>query len=263
MFIDASVNGHRDPFIGQQGAQKAIEYLGQVAQERGRLKAPALMMPNEGFPPVVKAMWEACRLTGSIDLTPMAAVAGSISDATADYLRELGATRVIVNNGGDVAIRLSEDTPITVGIRSNINSPTVDYKLTVDQSDGIGGVCTSGLGGRSLTRGIASAAVVFARRCSIADAAATEIANHACIDSPKIRKVKAETLDFDSDIKELDVTVGFDDLDQSEISHAIGNGMRRARELMLDGLVEGIFLKVCNQIRTRGEIMKRLEPIHS
>ena len=107
----------------------------------------------------------------------MAAVAGTIADATADFLAESGLTRVIVNNGGDVAVRLAEGEKVSVGIRPDVNRPRVSHRLLLAPEMDIGGVCTSGLGGRSFTRGIASAATVFANRAAIADAAATAVAN--------------------------------------------------------------------------------------
>lgn len=262
MFIDASVDGERQPGIAQEAARKSVDFLTQVAVARNELNRPSVLIDCEPDLPVVREMWKACRLIESADLTPMAAVAGSIADATADYLATLGATRVIVNNGGDIAVRLSEPGSISIGIRSDISSRTVTRKLQVYRGDNVGGICTSGLGGRSFTRGIASAAVVLASRCSLADAAATEIANHAAIDSPKIRKILAKHLDPDSDIRNIEVTVGVGKLNEQEIREAISNGLIRAGQLMEKGFIFGAFLKVCHLSGTCGDIMGRLEPVN-
>jgi hypothetical protein len=40
--------------------------------------------------------------------TPLAAVAGATADMVADFLLETGATNIVVNNGGDISIRLRE-----------------------------------------------------------------------------------------------------------------------------------------------------------
>lgn len=262
MFIDASVNGERHPGIEQEAARKSVDFLTEVATARHELNRPSVLIDREPVLPVVREMWKACRLIESTDLTPMAAVAGSIADATADYLATLGATRVIVNNGGDIAVRLSDPGSISIGIRSDINSRTVTSKLQIYRDDNVGGICTSGLGGRSFTRGIASAAVVFASRCSLADAAATEIANHAAIDSPKIRKIKAKHLDPDSDIKNIEVTLRVGKLNEQEIREAISNGLTRAGQLTEKGFIFGAFLQVCHLSGTCGAIMARLEPVN-
>ena len=47
----------------------------------------------------------------------MAAVAGTIADAVADRLAARGMDMVAVNNGGDIAVRLSEDNTVRVGLR--------------------------------------------------------------------------------------------------------------------------------------------------
>ncbi len=261
MFIDASIHGERNPEIERLAALKAIEFLSQVAAQRHKLLLPAIKIDQEPDSTVVREMWKACRMIMSTDLTPMAAVAGSISDAVADYLSSQGATRSIVNNGGDIALRTMEDAPVTVGIRSDISSHIVDYKLPVLGSDQVGGVCSSGLGGRSFTLGIASAAVVFASRCSVADAAATEIANHTYIQSPGIRRIKARELDPESDIKDLEVTVGLDGLDDREIREALNKGLARAQQLTGQGFILGAFLKVCDRIATCGSIFDRLEQV--
>ncbi len=261
MFIDARISGERNPGIEKLAAQRAIDFLRQVSGERHKLNLPATVIDQEPESQVVREMWNSCRKIMSTDLTPMAAVAGSIADATADFLTAVGATTSIVNNGGDIALRLMDETRITIGIRSDIASPTVDYKLSVSRTDGVGGVCTSGLGGRSMTRGIASSAVIFASRCSTADAAATEIANHTCIKSPKISRTLARKLDPDSDIGDLDVTEGYEELSDEEIENALNNGLVRAKSLIENGLILGVFLKVCNSFVTCGDIMAGLERV--
>ena len=121
-------------------------------------------------------MAESVLATGEPTLTPMAAVAGTVADAMADWLFARGADLVAVNNGGDVALRLGEGRSIRMGILPDLNGRVTEI-VEIRAEDGIGGVCTSGLGGRSLTRGIAGGVTVFSRRCALADACATHIAN--------------------------------------------------------------------------------------
>ncbi len=177
MFIDGSFEGARQPDLCQRAGAAAIGFLEQIAKYRDSVMMPAagLTEPSEGL--LVHTMWAAASIIGDDDLTPMAAVAGTIADATADLLAESGLTRVIVNNGGDVAVRLAKGEKVSVGIRPDVNRPRISHRLFLAPEMDIGGVCTSGLGGRSFTRGIASAATVFANRAAIADAAATAVAN--------------------------------------------------------------------------------------
>ena len=64
-------------------------------------------------------------------------------------------------------------------IRPQVNSRHISHVIRLDGSQAAWGVTTSGVGGRSLTRGIASAVTVLAANASVADAAATAIGN-AC-----------------------------------------------------------------------------------
>ena len=134
-----------------------------------------------------RVMAESVLATGEPTLTPMAAVAGTVADAMADWLFARGADLVAVNNGGDVALRLGEGRSIRMGILPDLN----------------GGVCTSGLGGRSLTRGIAGGVTVFSRQCALADACATHIANCSYIESPRVHTCLAGEIEPESDIASL------------------------------------------------------------
>ena len=123
----------------------------------------------EGLP---RVMAEAVLSTGEPTLTPMAAVAGAVADAVADWIFARGADLVAVNNGGDVALRLAEGQQLRMGILPDLDGGGISRIVTLRAEDGVGGVCTSGQGGRSLTRGVASAVTVFSRRCALADACA-------------------------------------------------------------------------------------------
>ena len=64
-------------------------------------------------------------------LTPMAAVAGTLSDAVADYLWDQGAEKVIVNNGGDIALRLAPGQRLGLGVRYDLSRDSI---LLADRS---------------------------------------------------------------------------------------------------------------------------------
>ena len=95
-----------------------------------------------------RVMAESVLATGEPTLTPMAAVAGTVADAMADWLFARGADLVAVNNGGDVALRLGEGRSIRMGILPDLNGRVTEI-VEIRAEDGIGGVCTSGLGGAS------------------------------------------------------------------------------------------------------------------
>jgi len=128
-------------------------------------------------------------------------VAGSIADAVADWLFNRGLSRVIVNNGGDIAIRLAENETARVGVRTKVESPVISYMVELSSRHPSWGVNTSGLGGRSLTRGVASAVTAFARTSSLADAAATSVANACFAKDDTIVQAMAQEVDPHTDIR--------------------------------------------------------------
>ena len=94
--------------LARQAAEKSILYLERIARCRSQLSRP---IPQIGELPQEKlalGMIASASAIGDDDLTPLAAVAGTIADAVADWLFERGSTRAIVENGGDIAIRLAE-----------------------------------------------------------------------------------------------------------------------------------------------------------
>ncbi len=226
------------------GAEYAVQILGELAAYKETAKKPqALVQVDDGYPPVLNEMIAAVKGSGDETLTPMAAVAGTIADLVADYLVGLGATKVIVNNGGDIALRLDADETTTVGIAPAIGSWPSHY-LRVAGTDGIGGVTTSGQGGRSFTKGIATAAVITAERAAIADACATSVANATYAPHPAIKLEYAGTMDPESDIADHLVVSEVGDVPTAVVYAALENGYRRAAELYSGGLIKGAALFV-------------------
>lgn len=168
----------------------------------------------EGLP---RVMAESVLATGEKTLTPMAAVAGTVADMVADWIFARGADLVAVNNGGDVAVRLAPGQEMRMGILPDPNGGDLSQVITLRAEDGIGGVCTSGLGGRSLTRGIASSVTVFSHRCALADACATHIANCSYVESPRVHTCLAGELDPQSDIADLRVVRQVEPLEEAEL----------------------------------------------
>jgi ApbE superfamily uncharacterized protein (UPF0280 family) len=166
------------------------------------------------------------------DLTPMAAVAGTIADAVADFLFQRGMTRVLVDNGGDIAIRSCDGEPVTVGIRPQVDRRSLSHAVVLEPERTAWGVATSGTGGRSLTRGVLEAAVVIAADAATADAAATAVANASHILDGAVIRRPAEAIDPHTDIAGLEVTAGVGALTEEGRRMALDQALGRAEELI-------------------------------
>jgi len=196
-------------------------------------------------------MLEAVLAVGEPTLTPMAAVAGAVADTVADWLQANGAHRAVVNNGGDVAIRLTPGWEVEIGLISNLASRKVDQLLTITAESGIGGVATSGLGGRSFTRGLAQGVSVLAGSGVLADALATQLANASYLDSERVVTTLAGRLDPQSDIRDLTVVVAVDCLSEVEVDQALAQVQSEAERqralgnlLALSACVQGRFYRL-------------------
>lgn len=202
-----------------------------------------LLTGVRGWPRVLERMYTAVKTAGDPELTPMAAVAGTMADLVGDYLIKQGANKVLVNNGGDIAIRLSRGEKTRVGIAPRLGAPPTHY-LNIKGGGQIGGIATSGRGGRSFTRGIADAAVAIAASAALADACATTLGNGVIVDSPLIQQRLAGEIDPNTDIPELLVTTAVGALPRQLQVQALEKGMDVGRELVDAGIILGavIFL---------------------
>jgi len=261
MFIDGSFEGARQPALCHRAGAAAIGFLEEIAKHRDSVMMPAMSLTEPPAGLLVHTMWAAASMIGDDDLTPMAAVAGTIADATADFLAESGLTRVIVNNGGDVAVRLAKGEKISVGIRLDVNWPRISHRLLLVSEMGIGGVCTSGLGGRSLTRGIASAATIFAERAAIADAAATAVANSTFVKTSAVHRRLAEKIDPDTDLQGVEVVTSVGLLSDNEIKMALEQGINRAQALIDRDVIKGACVAVRSRMRCTTNISALIEPL--
>lgn len=155
-------------------------YIREDLQFRTTLK-PYPVRPNA--PEIVRAMAEAGARAG---VGPMAAVAGAIAEFSLKAMIEAGATHAIVDNGGDMAMILSQ--PVTVGIFTG-PAKIKDIGFKFEPQPGIIGLCTSsGTVGHSLSFGRADAATVISRDVCLADAMATALGN--AIKSKNSRRIE-------------------------------------------------------------------------
>jgi uncharacterized protein len=244
LVISASIGKVVQIKTALRAAEESFGFLERVARHRKLLGRQFLETREQIKDPLALKMISSVLAIGDEDLTPMAAVAGTIADEVADFLFERGMTKVVVDNGGDVAIRADREDPITVGIRPDVNDRAVSYVIGLDPDLRSHGVATSGLGGRSLTRGIASAATVVARNASLADAAATAVANASFLEDEQVFRRSAEEMDPYSDIAGLDITVKVGPLSEEMKSRAVSQAIRRAEDLIQRGVILGAFVAV-------------------
>jgi ApbE superfamily uncharacterized protein (UPF0280 family) len=228
--------------LAGQAAHASISFLERIARWRLLLSRPWRQIGDLPEDELAQRMIASVQTIGDDDLTPMAAVAGTIADAVADWLFERDTTRVIVDNGGDIAIRLARGETAAVGIRPRIDSPEVSHVIHLDSSYSTWGVTTSGMGGRSLTRGIASAATVLAADASVADAAATAVANACIATDDGIIQLPAEEVDPNSELAGLKVTAGVGKLDTCMKRQAITAARRKAERLSKNDTIIGAFI---------------------
>jgi ApbE superfamily uncharacterized protein (UPF0280 family) len=246
MVIRAEANGKSLPEWAEAGANEGLRALTEVASFKKLLfRRVCGIKEDASFPQVVNRMVDATRAMKDSSLTPMAAVAGSISDEVADFLfHRRDITKVVVNNGGDIAVRLRGNDSVTVGGKVGLEESGLSYTLAIVGNDGVGGVATSGLGGRSFTKGIASAAMVLASSAALADAAATVLGNATNVSDARIERRLAGELDPDTDIFDELVTVKAGDLEEEKIEEALHNGLAEASRLQKEGEILGALLVV-------------------
>lgn len=230
MVITASRNGEGDTQLCRAAFPVIAACLEDLRPSLEMLRRYPPQVELEQLTGAGETMARAVLRTGDPWLTPMAAVAGTVADAVADFLFAQGAEKVTANNGGDIALRLAPGQSLGLGVLYDLERGGVDRVVHLIAEKGVGGVATSGLGGRSLTTGIASGVTVFSRRCAQADALATLLADRSCIDSPAVHTRLAGELDPDSDIADLPVVVSVEPLSREEKERALEQVLREAEE---------------------------------
>ena len=252
--IDIIAYAEGDPVSVAQAHEAAWQRFGQILPELVN-ELTELRQPVRGAGglkgPIAQSMWKACKaclIDSDTDafLTPMAAVAGSVAQDLSAYYQVEGVKRAWVNNGGDIALHLTEDTAVSIGLFADLarldeqqlsSGLQTDAVFEVKYGMGISGVATSGWRGRSFSLGIADSVTVFAASASQADAAATMIANAVNLADPRIVREPANALKDDSDLGEQLVTVAVPTLSQDEIHEALEAGLKKAHTLKQNGLI--------------------------
>jgi ApbE superfamily uncharacterized protein (UPF0280 family) len=249
--IHVSARGCPLSEAAMNGGRYALGILEQLAPFTPVVKRKTCTLQTDSsYPRVVNEMILATQRVEDPDFTPLAAVAGALADLVADYLAETtNATKIIIDNGGDISIRLREGDHARVGLRPDVAAERIDYVVPVERDCGI---CTSGLGGRSFTLGVASAVTVLAERASLADAVATYLGNKTTIDSQNVAREWAEKIDPETDIPGKKVTTHVGAISQAEIQGALQNGYQEAIRLVSRGTIWGAAIAVKGNLITTG-----------
>lgn len=127
-----------------------------------------------GVHSMIEAMSEAARAAGT---GPMSAVAGAVAEYVCrDLIKEFEADEVIIENGGDIFMKLT--APATVAVYAG-NSPLSEkIALQPGPADSpLSLCCSSGTVGHSLSFGVADACMIACHDGALADAYATAFCN--------------------------------------------------------------------------------------
>jgi hypothetical protein len=229
--------------------------LAELCQELELLRSPAgskCALPNG---PVARRMVAAVSpFAKSIFITPMAAVAGAVAEEVIGVMIAAAPlTRAYVNNGGDIALHLTDKQRFKIGLVDRPDCPSLFGATEIREADDFRGIATSGYLGRSFSLGIAEAVTVLARTAVMADAAATVIANAVDLPGhPAIQRLPANALQPDSDLGAIPVTRAVGPLTSDEIETALARGLHRADVLAKRGLIASAALHLKGTSRALG-----------
>lgn len=249
MVLDVFVGEKRVPEIGIIAAERLVLEIDNLAQYMPQLrKMRAFSKVSDDFPSVLNKMITAVEKSGYEELNTLGAVAGSFSDLALEYVSGLGATRAIINNGGDLALNDLTGKDIKVGIPLDKDSSKEQLVLTINQEMNVHGICTSGIGGRSFTKGIAKAAVVLAEDSATADACATYIGNMTNVEDENIIRSLAEKIDSCTDIPGQMITLKVGHLSEKSKYKALLNGLDVAEALFKKSIIKGAVICIEDKI---------------
>jgi ApbE superfamily uncharacterized protein (UPF0280 family) len=233
------------------------ELVAELSLLRADLSAAAPAMPRG---PVARRMVAACRPHGEDGrfITAMAAVAGSVAEELLGAFEGPGIARASINNGGDIALRLTPGTSLEVGVcadpRRGMAGLPLDGGFTIIASSLIRGVATSGWRGRSFSLGIADSVTVLAASASAADAAATIAANAVDVDAAGIVRAPASAIRDDSDLGDRLVVRAVPPLPEALVELALARGAAEARAQIVAGRIISAVLSLQGRWRVVGPI---------
>lgn len=151
---------------------------------------------SENDPQLVKMMCDASILAG---VGPMAGVAGAVAYHAVLKMKEAGSGYAIVENGGDIALFIDEDTDIAL---YSDDESLKNLGLKAQKRKTIFGICSSsGKIGPSISLGNSNVCTVISDNVVLADACATALGN-MITDSDG--KTLSDALEKIAEIKDVD-----------------------------------------------------------
>ena len=233
--------------------------LDELVSELPFLKSPITSSYNPPLGKIARRMYDSVwQYSQKVFVTPMATVAGAVADEILTCMVN-GTTlrRVYVNNGGDISIYLGKGEKYTLDINQLNNTKLGQIELL--EGGGIGGVATSGKGGRSLSMGIADSVTVLAANASDADVGATLIANHVDIPGHHgITRKPADKIVDDSDLGDLEVVISCVHLASKDVELALDRGHHFAVELLNEGKIISAAMFLQSSARIVGKPLNQL-----
>lgn len=165
-----------DSDLRETAYHSALGYRAQIEEYiryHPEFKTSLIPLPIDNLAPdIVREMLEAAKRAA---VGPMASVAGAIAEHVGRDLKAYS-SNVIVENGGDIYLNIKDD--ISIGIFAGDSPLSGRIALTIAATETPLGLCTSsGTVGHSLSFGIADAVCIKSQSASLADAAATSVAN--------------------------------------------------------------------------------------
>ncbi len=259
-------HGPIDLVIGADGARDlafraGFDRFGTILSEL-TAELPLLRRPVGTKPKgkIARAMYRAALPHADGLTTPMICVAGAVAaEVLSAMVDAADLTRAYVNNGGDIALHLTEGARFDVGI-AGLDGQSLGT-ATIRSSDPIRGIATSGQGGRSQSLGIADSVTVLARSAAMADAAATRLGNAVDLPAhPAIRRSPANRLHDDSDLGAAPVVTHVGPLSPADVNQALTTGATAAQGLRDRGLIFGaaLFLRDQHTVIGLPETLKSL-----
>ena len=236
-------------------ARRFVTVLDELCSELAFLRQPTHADGPLPAGPIARRMVAAVRPYASRTfITPMAGVAGAVAEEILEGMTTAAElSRAYVNDGGDIALHLTPGEKFVVGMVERPDHPSLFGTTTIDASQPVRGIATSGWRGRSFSLGIADAVTVLSDTAAMADAAATIIANAVDLPGhPNIKRVPACDLAPDSDLGHRLVTQSVGDLRPDEIHGALSAGVHVADSLRIAKLIRAAAINLRGQTRIVG-----------
>ncbi|MGD9577899.1 MAG: FAD:protein FMN transferase [Syntrophorhabdus sp.] len=230
--------------------EKIRNILEDIKEYLPILKQKAYKIKNtKHLPDVPRIMVEAVKTIDEMSLTPMAAVAGSVSDALKEFIKGEGLDNISINNGGDISVFDSCGKGLKVGIGDIHTGETSPYTISIYGLTDYG-LATSGFGGRSFTLGLADSVTVVAATGAVADAAATFLCNNTNTYTDQVRRKKAIEIDPLTDIPDEYVTIEINKLSEEIITESLEKGFQLASNIKHNKHIYDAIIRLKDRIVT-------------